>query len=694
MSNRYSVGEDENNFNQIDWKWYVVDDDEEDIDPFTLIDPLDYPWGSDSYLYVGHDAPFMDLFFSQYDDYNIAEDYVADDLYINDVDLEYWNGSEWIEFDYVSMFLDRYLDPSDGTYLPSSKQKLFYPVQEPWEWSPRDDTYDNYCGTGFIWKPLTDWEATEVNGRSAYWIRIGPGPGGAMLSADNNLVPKNGFSYKNREFDTDDDRILSYCLGLFGESSKLCGDELIDAGGVIGLFMDREAGRSQLVVRRWHPRLHMFVNDLVHRGTTLDNYEGFFGNQTFVEARPENIRADYAIQPTSGEIWFTSSGHTPPITWDGNQQSEAAVETASAITDDYTDAGVVLRSTVPSAHFITIHDGLIFLADEERIYWNQPGSDYQVWPEDNYIYLLDNDGSPITGMTSYNGALIVFKRDSIWQITFSRVIETGLSEYRHQKIADIGCVSHQTIVSTDDSLYWLSENGIQRLKMGQIQDLSEPIREYLNNTSKGSWGTACAAYWKERREVYFCLPNDSYQNDIAFVYDVDTGSWWKDDNYEAAAICYAEEKDDTGKLCFFNYENMFFEFQDQKTDASSGLDEAITGEVKSHEIMRNTSDRLHWRYCYVSGKNKGSFNLTFDIIADSGRILQQITVPMSEFAQDVWGDGSEWTDLDYDSPKFQTLRLNLKNASRSRSIKISNSGIDEDFEISDLEFLVRERGNI
>jgi hypothetical protein len=111
----------------------------------------------------------------------------------------------------------------------------------------------------------------------------------------------------------------------------------------------------------------------------------------------------------------------------------------------------------------------------------------------------------IIRMAPHGGAMLVFARNGVWAITGTASGFTAL-DISVNKVSPIGCRSPQSVVETDDAVFWWSDVGI----MGVTQD-------------KGQF-TSVATFSKTNiseasiQSYYNAIPDDS-REDVKAVYD-------------------------------------------------------------------------------------------------------------------------------------------------------------------------------
>lgn len=144
-------------------------------------------------------------------------------------------------------------------------------------------------------------------------------------------------------------------------------------------------------------------------------------------------------------------------------------------TDSTTDAALGFSLIVPDkipapppkALYAIEHQGLIVCTDGDNIFFSEPGA-AENFPVDNKFVPNFSLKGQITGLTSFNGMLVVFKR-------FGRAYIFGSladNSFTSQVVEDgIGCESHETIKVTPVGLIWLSSRGLQKIGLDGVMNL-------------------------------------------------------------------------------------------------------------------------------------------------------------------------------------------------------------------------------
>ena len=100
------------------------------------------------------------------------------------------------------------------------------------------------------------------------------------------------------------------------------------------------------------------------------------------------------------------------------------------------------------------HNGQVFAAgDNSQLYFSNALAPFSL--TDNVLVGGEAEAGKITGLVSWKGSLIVFKQNSIWTVTGSTTADFAF----RRVVADIGCYAPHSIVVTENSIYFLGEDG-------------------------------------------------------------------------------------------------------------------------------------------------------------------------------------------------------------------------------------------
>lgn len=291
----------------------------------------------------------------------------------------------------------------------------------------------------------------------------------------------------------------------------------------------------------------------------------------------------------------------------------------------YNPSNVPQLGAFPQAQFVAWYQNQLFVfntSDAPNAYrWSAPSSalapGYAVWPNISYDIIPDNDNSPITGVIQYQEQLLVFKRDSIWQIVYNGQISSGtapLNSYVPVRITTgVGCAAPNTIVPTPRGVFFVGENGAYILQGNQAVKITDPIDELFNSAQDSAYRWAVAAHSIKDHCVYLSLnrnnadPGRVYDdpqltfptNDTILVWDYKYNGWWKWEGISAVNMLVTEGTADQEIVLFANSVGSIFSLGDSDTD--NGV--AIEARVVTHRYGTDSHENMEYRELEVTGTN-------------------------------------------------------------------------------------------
>jgi hypothetical protein len=189
-----------------------------------------------------------------------------------------------------------------------------------------------------------------------------------------------------------------------------------------------------------------------------------------------------------------------------------------------------------------------------RIRWSQPGlfrtnSD---WPAANYIDLDPDDGDRITAMKALGDALIVFKEKRIYIVKY--IGGPWVFDYSLAKTG-VGCVSGHSVVTVEEKLIFLSEDGFYSFDGTNVAELSKKIKDKVIEINPDYRMHVTGSVYKASDQIWFTMPYDggdtiagqspmaSHPINETWVYDYKRKYWTRFDLAPAALGSWYNETD-------------------------------------------------------------------------------------------------------------------------------------------------------
>ena len=169
------------------------------------------------------------------------------------------------------------------------------------------------------------------------------------------------------------------------------------------------------------------------------------------------------------------------------------------------------------------------------------------------IDINKNDGQRITGIGFFQDVLIIFKENSIYQLSFNSsngfVVERISSSY--------GCVAHGSIASVENDCYFLTEKGVYVLgnepnfyasiRTNELSSRVKPLMQRINPT----YYERCRAFYTDDR-YFLSVPLDAATEcNTMIVYDRRFYAWAVWTNIRANDLLTFKDVDNDGKTHFY-----------------------------------------------------------------------------------------------------------------------------------------------
>jgi hypothetical protein len=159
------------------------------------------------------------------------------------------------------------------------------------------------------------------------------------------------------------------------------------------------------------------------------------------------------------------------------------------------DGGAIsdLSATAPMCRYITNDTVRVWVAIYDLIHYSAflDETDWTSSDNSGTVEYYTDDGNPITGITFFNGKIVVFKSKC-----FAQIFGTELDNISNS----VGCVNYKTIKEASDRLFWLGDKEVYMYKYGEPVPIGDKIRGYLDDLNEDNlekcWGgTDGKDYW-------------------------------------------------------------------------------------------------------------------------------------------------------------------------------------------------------
>ncbi|SFE74463.1 hypothetical protein SAMN04487969_10649 [Paenibacillus algorifonticola] len=296
-----------------------------------------------------------------------------------------------------------------------------------------------------------------------------------------------------------------------------------------------------------------------------------------------------------------------------------------------------LANAPSGGNFITTHSNRLYCAIGNSVRFSalNEADDWTTVDDAGEIAVDTPDGETINGLNAGNGHLTVFKPSSMHEL-----YGKGPQSYSMDKVAsDIGAVSNKSIIAYDETLPFISRDGIYRYSGGirPRKDYSVPVQTIINNANKANIHKSVAG--NDGASLYFGLPLDtSSQINCILQLDPIHQAWYTWDGISAMQMLrvgdYMYVGDATGRILRLGTD----------TDAGGAITAtAVTKPFTADSLAR----KQHWfrlwvvatlaagstLQIFISGQPTGNSWIPLPIIStDTGIRYKEILVPINSIA--------------------------------------------------------------
>lgn len=203
----------------------------------------------------------------------------------------------------------------------------------------------------------------------------------------------------------------------------------------------------------------------------------------------------------------------------------------------------------PRCKYVTVYGNTLVLANkinervlaydindysEDQIFWSDTAVGFTVesFPPFNREQIGRSDEGLISGLYSSSDNLIIFKTKQVYYIN-GILVGRGF-RLRSSLSAEIGCVSHKSIIPAQSGCMFMSHRGVYFANSGVPVEMTDSIEPLFTADTTGLDLTKCRGMLDEISEhLYFYIPNAT--SSIVLLYDYYYKQWFVLDSIEASA---------------------------------------------------------------------------------------------------------------------------------------------------------------
>ena len=204
------------------------------------------------------------------------------------------------------------------------------------------------------------------------------------------------------------------------------------------------------------------------------------------------------------------------------------------------DMGSPLKEALtppPTSKFVAFFRGRGYYIPTEFpsfVFYSDPGLPEQMSSALQYLDVNSVDGSVITGLYAFGDSLVVFKENSIWQVTAladGSPVLTPIDE-------SVGGLAPRAVVLAYERLLFLGASGVYQFDGATIKPLSESLNTWWKNVYVEGLRTATAWLDESERRLFISLqsgPDDVNDMVICYHYQLDAITLVKGQKITASA---------------------------------------------------------------------------------------------------------------------------------------------------------------
>ncbi len=269
---------------------------------------------------------------------------------------------------------------------------------------------------------------------------------------------------------------------------------------------------------------------------------------------------------------------------------------------DFLDAN--LTTTAPTtisndpppsgAKYLAYHQGRMFVATDTALYYSQLNQPEAFNLAVNFESVNASDGQALRGIISDDEVLKIFKEDATYIL-----IGPNPNEWEVRLVdPEMGCSSHQTLLSANGSTWWWSRHGLARMtgSTGPVERISLPL--YGDPTTAVNYAsilTACAAFSENQTRLYVSLPGTgASRNNFILPFNLTGGNavlesdFW--DPMDIASMAAVLDANHVPQVYFGNYAGQVFQSEYGNNDGVAAATTVTGTFVASAASMATFTD--------------------------------------------------------------------------------------------------------
>jgi hypothetical protein len=260
-------------------------------------------------------------------------------------------------------------------------------------------------------------------------------------------------------------------------------------------------------------------------------------------------------------------------------------------------------TSFPAAKFILFFQNRLWVVDkDDNLRWSAAAPYHKVWPALAFAPMVEDDQSPVTGLTGLGESPVVYKNDSIWVASYSAIDTFDIPQYTPRKVVSgVGCVANGSIRSINGRHIFLGENGIYGFNGATAESLTrdpetgvDRLRDFWRRINPGRRRWAAAAHWRSKHCYLLSVSTDgSGHNNTTVCWDYTNDAWWIWEGFDAQSWIEDEDEQDNEALYFSDSYGQVYRFGVADHDHGATIEAyALTRRLGYGDSMRKTLRQL------------------------------------------------------------------------------------------------------
>lgn len=438
----------------------------------------------------------------------------------------------------------------------------------------------------------------------------------------------------------------------------------------------------------------IFEDRLFISGVTTGT--GIVGNCTMTIASPGVVTRTAHRLVAGDQILFTTDGALPTGVTAGTTYYVIATGlTANAFQFSATSGGAAVNTsgTQSGTHTLYVKNKPQPLS----VYYSNVG-DPTVWDTADILQPIGTDS--VTALENYYGALLIFKAETIWKLTFTfdSVVSLYLPKLELQS-GTYGACSRKAVTWLENDIWFFTGREVRSIGFKDQQlgvlgvnssSLSEQIKETLKTISSDNFSLVSVAY--SNRRFYLSVPLEHDYIDTVFVCHVlYKNSWTK---YSDRIKANASEIIEIDKVLYSTKSVTPYGVIKWDETLLNDNGAAISSEVFFKQIEDNDFNMFNtYRYLDLKFKDlSGQITVTLKQDANDIRTSKTAQFFIGNGVEDELGSIGE-TDIGelliadsfgqtVESSPFIKKRISFLSKAQTLTIGLSNAVVDNEFTIA------------